>query len=343
MAKQITIKQISERSGVSAGTVDRILHNRGRVSDEARAKVEAVLALEDYRHNLHTSAVSLKKGFVIANVCPRIIKGGYWSMVKSGIDRFMDEYSDIDIKILDYRYNQYDLDSCIEAYTMVSEQDCDAVIIGGTFDEKTRELCKKLDSKAIPYVFLDTRFTDCNEVGAYTADQYVCGAVMARLLDSMSPSGGSICVIRTARHGAVPSFNTEQRMKGLNDYFSNSGRTVKQYVTDFSSLTNNTEKFIEFLRSEGDINAVAVLNSNGCLIADALRRNGIRDKVLGSFDSTENNLRCLKEGSLSFILDQRPERQGFESMQRLISYLLYRKPCEDNGIIPLKIIIKEML
>lgn len=44
MAKQIKIKDIARMAGVSAGTVDRILHNRGNVSASSRAAVEKVLA-----------------------------------------------------------------------------------------------------------------------------------------------------------------------------------------------------------------------------------------------------------------------------------------------------------
>ena len=46
MAQQLTIKQIAELAGVSVGTVDRVLHNRGRVSDEALAAIRLVLDKE---------------------------------------------------------------------------------------------------------------------------------------------------------------------------------------------------------------------------------------------------------------------------------------------------------
>mgnify|MGYP000166716285 CR=1 FL=1 len=39
----IRIIDIARMAGVSTGTVDRVLHNRGRVSEEKRAKVEKVL------------------------------------------------------------------------------------------------------------------------------------------------------------------------------------------------------------------------------------------------------------------------------------------------------------
>ena len=39
-----TIKDIARMAGVSAGTVDRVLHNRGDVSSKSKAKVQKVLA-----------------------------------------------------------------------------------------------------------------------------------------------------------------------------------------------------------------------------------------------------------------------------------------------------------
>ena len=60
MAKQVKIKDIAQMAGVSAGTVDRILHNRGNVSRESREAVERVLAEVDYKYNIHSSAISLK-------------------------------------------------------------------------------------------------------------------------------------------------------------------------------------------------------------------------------------------------------------------------------------------
>lgn len=38
--KNYTIKDIARMSGVSAGTVDRVLHNRGDVSRASRDKVQ---------------------------------------------------------------------------------------------------------------------------------------------------------------------------------------------------------------------------------------------------------------------------------------------------------------
>ena len=53
------IKDIAELSGVSVGTVDRVLHNRPNVSKAAREKVEKALKEMDYKPNMYASALLL--------------------------------------------------------------------------------------------------------------------------------------------------------------------------------------------------------------------------------------------------------------------------------------------
>ena len=72
MAKQVKIKDIAKMAGVSAGTVDRILHNRGNVSQASREAVERVLSEVGYRYNIHTSAISLRREYRIYEDSPAI-------------------------------------------------------------------------------------------------------------------------------------------------------------------------------------------------------------------------------------------------------------------------------
>ena len=58
---KIRIKDIARLANVSTGTVDRVLHNRGEVSDKSRAKVEKVLKEINYQPNIYASALASKK------------------------------------------------------------------------------------------------------------------------------------------------------------------------------------------------------------------------------------------------------------------------------------------
>ena len=55
-------------AGVSKGTVDRVMHNRGNVSESARKAIEKVLEEVNYKPNIHVSAISLKSSYKITDV-----------------------------------------------------------------------------------------------------------------------------------------------------------------------------------------------------------------------------------------------------------------------------------
>lgn len=59
----IRIVDIAKMAGVSVGTVDRVIHNRGRVSEENRKKVQAILEMVNYQPNLMARSLASKKQY----------------------------------------------------------------------------------------------------------------------------------------------------------------------------------------------------------------------------------------------------------------------------------------
>ena len=60
-----TIKDIARMAGVSAGTVDRVLHNRGDVSEKSKEKVQKVLDEINYQPNVFAIGLAAKKKYVM--------------------------------------------------------------------------------------------------------------------------------------------------------------------------------------------------------------------------------------------------------------------------------------
>ena len=65
-----TIKDIARMAGVSAGTVDRVLHNRGDVSEKSKEKVQKVLDEINYQPNVFAIGLAAKKKYVITCMIP---------------------------------------------------------------------------------------------------------------------------------------------------------------------------------------------------------------------------------------------------------------------------------
>ena len=67
-----TIKDIAQMAGVSAGTVDRVLHNRGDVSQKSKEKVQKVLDEINYQPNVFAIGLAAKKKYTIKTSMSRI-------------------------------------------------------------------------------------------------------------------------------------------------------------------------------------------------------------------------------------------------------------------------------
>ena len=83
----ITIRQVAEKANVSIGTVDRILHNRGRVSEVTRQKVLNLVKELGYKPNIHASLLSARKTIRIVVIIPYFQSEEFWSLVYDGIKR----------------------------------------------------------------------------------------------------------------------------------------------------------------------------------------------------------------------------------------------------------------
>lgn len=67
-----TLKDVSKETGLSIGTISRILNNRGYISDEARAKVNHAMAKLNYEPNELARSLSKQSSAIIALIVPSI-------------------------------------------------------------------------------------------------------------------------------------------------------------------------------------------------------------------------------------------------------------------------------
>ncbi|MBQ4184697.1 MAG: LacI family DNA-binding transcriptional regulator [Bacteroidales bacterium] len=345
MAKQVKIKEIAAMAGVSAGTVDRILHGRGNVSEAKRQAVEAVLEKVGYKFNIHTSAVSLKRGYHFVITTPLAGEGDYWASVIAGITEAVEEYADIQI-LVDYcYYDQFDELSCKNTFDSIPAMAPDGVIIGPTFRKETLSLCQALDKKNIPYIFVDAHIEGTNPIASYSVNQEACGAFLGRMILAGLHEGEKILLFRSGRRSEERSSNTLAREKGLTEFLQKLG-LGDQLVRAIVPQTKDAEELIlEALHSQPDVQYAIVLNSRGHAIASAIKQGQLTGKIqLLGFDLTRDNIKCLEEGTITALLCQRPQLQGFSALRRLISWLLYRSREEDERhFLPIDLVVKENL
>lgn len=349
MAQQLTIKQIAQLAGVSAGTVDRVLHNRGKVSPEAMKAVRGVLSSQNYKYNLHTSAVAFrktKKSLKLIISIPSSEKGEYWDLIRTGIDEALSEYNDFDIESKYVFFDQFDSASCREAFDSIAEASCSAVIMATLYVPETQDLCSRLDKHGIPYAFVDGSVEGISPVACFKADQHACGRLLARLMDGFTPKGKELALLLPRRTGTQMSNNSASRMSAFKEYFTERGkvRTIHEAQFSVSNVEEINAEVSGFLKNNPLVAGIAVVISHSYVISDALAASGIIGIVVGGFDVTAGNARCLREGTLDFLINQHPERQGFYAVESILHYLMYG--ASDDMLkenLPLDIVLRENL
>lgn len=351
MPKQLTISEIARLAGVSAGTVDRILHNRGKVSESARNAVGKILAESGYRNNIHSSAIGLRKGFRLAVAMPDSSRGEYWFSIREGINHALEEFSDIRIDCSFSLYNRNDIHSCREVFGQVSVSDADAVIICATNREETVGMCRCLGNRNIPYFMAGTEIPDTDPVASFSADQEASGRLAARLLSTLSAppphqenTNGNFAVILPQQTAACNTGTFGERKRGITEYFSGTGTGILEVTLPLLYPDECGHILAELLRGNPGTRGIAVLDSSAHVVADILSSHGFPDIPLIAFDMTSGNRRCLQAGSVSAVIVQYPEIQGYNSVKSAIQYLLYKH--KDNKIshkMPIGIIVAENL
>ena len=154
-------------SGVSTGTVDRILHNRGKVSEEAQKKVEKVLKEIDYHPNLIARSLALKKNYHFITLTPSFAKGEYWDKLCEGIDKAEQELFSYNVEVERMCFNQYDKSSFDELIPRIEKADCQGVVIATQFHDSVVKLASRLDQLQIPYILIDAFIENTNCVAYY--------------------------------------------------------------------------------------------------------------------------------------------------------------------------------
>lgn len=140
-----TVKDIAGVAGVSIGTVDRVLHNRGRVSEETAGRVwEAVERLR-YSPNLVAKHLSKAEHRTFGVLMPwPEADSGYWQLIASGIDSAVGQLAHHYLSVAYFHFDRGDPDSFDTAAERLLTADVDGVILAPSFSDPSRKLVSRL-------------------------------------------------------------------------------------------------------------------------------------------------------------------------------------------------------
>lgn len=344
MDNLIGIKQIAKLANVSIGTVDRVLHNRDGVSKATREKIKAIIKETGYKKNTVASRLNLaaRKKLKIAVLIPEVSKNwSYWDLPKKGIDKAVEELSEMGILVSYYYFT--DPFSFIKMGDIILNNKYDAVVTVPFFMVESNNLLSKAKGDNIPIVFLDTEVKLDYPSYFIRQDSHIAGKVAGRLLHGLVGNDGLYFVVNIVTERGLHA-NNQQRENGFREFFKTNFKdsdisifTINQPVDRPFEINSEIESWFSDQRPKG----IFVTNARSYLIPDILKAHNVSNVSVVGFDLQEDNLRCLRNKEIDFLINQKPEFQGYTAIKGLFKFLTEQDPSDLNMDVPVEIIVQE--
>lgn len=342
----IRIIDIARLAGVSTGTVDRILHNRGKVSDDKRAKVEKVLKEIDYKPNMVARFLATQKNYKLAVIAPSFQADDYWELANKGINQACDELDKFNISIEYYLFDQYDRQSFQQAAKRLNSKDFDGVLIATLFEEHAILLSEELDKREIPYIYIDSNIQEQNDLAYFGGDSFASGRIAAKLLLKEIGIESDIYVVHIKfKHNEI-SVQMKTREAGFSDYLKKNAYTGNVHHIELDTDDENQSISIlqSMLKSIDRVAGCIVLNSRIYELVNLLDKIDTESKsklLLIGHEALDRNVKALKENKVFTLLSQHPELQGYSAIKALGNHLIFNEVPEKINYMPIDILIKE--
>ena len=336
----ITIKNIAEKANVSIGTVDRVLHKRGRVAPKTAEKIEKIILELGYKPNQFARNLKLSKWFRFGIIMPREEQdGGYWALPAVGMRKALDELKNHKVKGEFYYYDKYSDLSLDFIEEKIKSAELDGLLIAPIFASYAARFFQKMPEQ-MPYVFFDSDFPKMHPLCVINQNAYQSGRLAAELMSKIIPEANVFFVVKV-----IPDdFHINARVNGFVDFFK-VNESVEVIVFE-ANIENNPACLQELshrlMHRRTDLTGIFVTNALTYRVAEIIGQLDSRTKpALVGYDLIESNARWLNKGAIDFLISQRPDMQGYHGMYALYRNLVLNEPEIRNVVIPLDIITRE--
>jgi LacI family transcriptional regulator len=335
----VTTKQIAELAGVSRGTVDRALHNRGRVRPEVAERIRAIA--EELGYQPHPAAQALvlsnkefKIGAYVQSTATPTMK-----MVLEGVEKAAEELEAFGVTTLIRKH--YTIDKAVElaAIEEFLAEGCQAIALTPVTDPEIVRKVDELMEAGIPVVVFNGELPKSKRLCYVGMDNYVGGKIFGEMMGNMLPNGGKVLPI-TAH---LTNYAHYIRARGFMEVIQSEFPQIE--LLPLQACFDNDEFAYEItqmaLQEHPDLAGIysASAGTQGACraVEDAGRTGQIR---VFTFDSNLPNIMDLQAGRITLLIDQGAKVQGYRALHILYDYLAKKQKPDSMAYTLLTVVTK---
>ena len=319
-----TIKQISELSGVSRGTVDRVLNGRGHVSPEKERLVRSIAEQVGYKPNRAGKALAARKKSYIISVLLASEGNPFFSEVISGVHAAERELHDYGVKVVLRTLKGYDVDAQIAALTEMGA-DSSALIFNPINTPEVAGKINELAARGVQVYTLNTDIENCRRLCYVGSDYFEGGRIACGMLGLMTGGVANVGILT----GSVHILGHKQRIDGFLDVM------YKKYpkFRFLSIMETQDDDMIGFestrkmLTDHPEIDTIFLVAAGIYGVCRAVQSflPGRRLHIV-SFDHIPQTEELMRAGLIHATICQQPFAQGYEAVKLAFNSLMSGAP-----------------
>lgn len=342
--KRIRIKDIAEKAGVSTGTVDRVLHDRGNVSPDVKELVLRVMDELGYERNIIASTLAYNRIWRIATLFPEYRSDPYWEQPHAGIERAMNALRHYGVVLEPHFFGLFDQQSFMQHAREILNNPPDAVLFAPVFLKESTQLLKACEEQGIPNVMINTNIEYATSLSYVGQDSYQSGVLGGRLLH-FGLNEGETALLLNLEVGSYNAKHLIDKEQGFRDYFARFPEQrieiVKRDFEEFDDKNKLTAFLDGLFKTYPKLNGIFFTNSRAYKGVECIPPKIVQKIKIVGFDLVEPNLLHLHNNNIDFLINQNPVQQGFLGVVTLFNYMVKKQKPEPLQYLPLDIVVTE--
>ena len=324
---KVTIRQIAEASGVSRGTVDRVLNNRGKVRPEVEKRVRRIADELGYKPNLLGRALikmkeDIKIGAIIQNTGTP-----FYKTVTKGIAKAKEEVENFGGTVYIHLVDYGNVDQMIYAMRELRNHGIKGLALMPIDDDRVREEINRMSKEdQIAIVTLNADITNTDRICFVGQNAFQSGKTAAGLMcDLFGGKPREVAVIS----GIKSNTSLSRRVQGFcQEMQLLSPETIlldTEYCMEKDEISEQI--MMRILKKHENLDGIYITSHGEKGICDGIQKMGRQgqSKIIAC-ELSDQNYQLLRSGQLKIAIGQDGVFQGYESVMVLYRLLFNNEP-----------------
>ena len=336
----VTIQKIAELSGVSRGTVDRVLHGRPNVNPMIREKVVRAAEKLGYQPPVPPKSADYRQAAILI---PQWTDGHFNRQIVSGIRKALRYIADPAFVLTEQPLRTMTMQELLRAMDEQIRSGVDGLIIRAENTPEVRAAIEQAVQQGVTVITYDADVPHSGRLCHAGQDLVRAGAIAAGVMARLIRPPEHVLIVTgnlrmEAHKGRVDGFCRRLLELGCSE---DAYRVIE--TNDMPELTG--ELVAQALQADSRLHAVymACQPLSGCIAGIRNARRTTRPHIVCN-DLTPTAKRYLREGTVDFVIGQSFSQESFHAVLAMYQMLLRGvKPKRELYYTDLRLITQEML